>query len=136
MTAPSVAAFTRERLHQLGTEDPSDPEAPRRLLDRHRPPADPGPDRRAAGRVDRAARQPVPTDQHEPEVDRDPVVDGGAGVVQAVVGRAHQDPSERSEGPAQVGVRERHQAAVDDQGGGRERSRWPRGPAPGSSAGR
>jgi hypothetical protein len=57
----------------------------------------------------RAAGQDIPDGQHDAQVD----VLVFARVVQPVVGRAHDHPAHRAEGPAQVGVLERADAHVD-----------------------
>ena len=66
-------------------------------------------------RIDGAAGQAVPADQDKAKVDGPTALHRTAGMVQAVIGRTDKDPAERSEAPAQIGVRERHQAGIGNQ---------------------
>ena len=109
-----------EGLGQLGQDHAADPRCPSGLLDRDRPAGDAGGDRRSPHRECGSTAQLIPAHQDEPEVHCTAPVDRDAGVVEAVVGRADEDPSERPEGPTEVGVRKGHQAAVGDQGGAGE----------------
>ena len=59
----------------------------------------------------------VPADQHEAVVNSPSIIEKLRHVMEPVVGRADEDPTEGPERPAKVGVRKRDQAGVGDERG-------------------
>jgi GH15 family glucan-1,4-alpha-glucosidase len=99
-----------EWLHELLGEQQQRRPARVVLLDRDRPSGQAGASHGiAAGGEHRAAGQHVPDRQHDAEVGALDV----RGMVQPVIGRADQDPAERAERPAQIGVLQSADAYVD-----------------------
>jgi hypothetical protein len=107
---PAGRALGLEGLNELLGHEQQRPPGWVVLLDGDRPAVQAGAARgAAAGREPGTAGQHVPDGQHDAEVDGLVV----PGVMQPVVGRAHDQPAERAEGPAQVGVLQSADAHVD-----------------------